>query len=566
MPFAVVFILLICAVFFFSVNTQQVAIEKTRVDNAADAAAYSAGVVQARALNFAAYTNRAIVANQVAIAQTLSIVNWINFAGSFYSSTEIDNIGVLLEAGTSIDIHGGGPQLPGGPSCAIKIEHEYDNCLLGGQTLAEAADAAHKFARFGVLTVASLIVQYYGYTPDDYTSTVLPIVNAVGSVFITWMDSSLFFLEAAQRSVFKEVAGVPAHMVRAQEAAKEVVDAMEDDGLHATVLVNPVVSGAKGVSNIVKRYEKHDDGTDERGRQQAVVLASLDDIVKDRSWHVYSDLSLPANPRKPWKRGLVAAAEFHRVGETKMPDLDHWTALDSISFKRNIIRRGKIKDTGKEFAHADSQIGGDRHLNWKFFGDTDGDTSVSAETQSGGGTDADGCGGSSGASSNDSGKWIEKATKQLTQIGLPGISGNAEMKIMCHAENPYVKMPGFFGVYAGMSPMYDIKDPKNHEPKAHRAGVAVLVHKDKKDTLTAGHHPSLSPGGQLALFSDAPTVSKLSSLARAEVLFRRPPRADKKIEHPNLYNPYWTTRLVPPTEEDRVAALAAVGAASVLRR
>ena len=60
-------------------NTGQMTSEKMRLDNTADAAAYSGMVWQARSLNFDAYTNRAMVANQVAIAQFVSIVSWSNY-------------------------------------------------------------------------------------------------------------------------------------------------------------------------------------------------------------------------------------------------------------------------------------------------------------------------------------------------------------------------------------------------------------------------------------------------------------------------------------------------------
>ena len=47
--------------------------EKRRLVDAADAAALSAAAWQARALDFEAYTNRAIVANQVVVAQAVSV-------------------------------------------------------------------------------------------------------------------------------------------------------------------------------------------------------------------------------------------------------------------------------------------------------------------------------------------------------------------------------------------------------------------------------------------------------------------------------------------------------------
>ena len=50
--------------------------EKTRVIHAADAAAYSTGVLHARLLNYDAHTNRALIANEMALAQWLSIGSW----------------------------------------------------------------------------------------------------------------------------------------------------------------------------------------------------------------------------------------------------------------------------------------------------------------------------------------------------------------------------------------------------------------------------------------------------------------------------------------------------------
>src|SRR5690606_19690243 len=56
-------ILIIVALFaMYSMNGQ--AIEKIKLQNTADAAAYSAAVAEARDYNFSAYTNRAMVANQ----------------------------------------------------------------------------------------------------------------------------------------------------------------------------------------------------------------------------------------------------------------------------------------------------------------------------------------------------------------------------------------------------------------------------------------------------------------------------------------------------------------------
>ena len=53
------------AALFFLFNTGQLVREKNQLVNTADAVAYSAGVLQAKSLNYLAYTNRSFVANEV---------------------------------------------------------------------------------------------------------------------------------------------------------------------------------------------------------------------------------------------------------------------------------------------------------------------------------------------------------------------------------------------------------------------------------------------------------------------------------------------------------------------
>ncbi len=61
-------------------NSGMLANTKTQLQNAADAGAYSASVLQARDHNFSAYTNRAMIANQVAVAQLVSLKSFIEDA------------------------------------------------------------------------------------------------------------------------------------------------------------------------------------------------------------------------------------------------------------------------------------------------------------------------------------------------------------------------------------------------------------------------------------------------------------------------------------------------------
>lgn len=65
----------------YSMNSQ--AVEKIKLQNTADAAAYSVAVAEARDYNFSAYTNRAMVANQVAVAQFVGLTSWFRNMSAF---------------------------------------------------------------------------------------------------------------------------------------------------------------------------------------------------------------------------------------------------------------------------------------------------------------------------------------------------------------------------------------------------------------------------------------------------------------------------------------------------
>ncbi|MFZ6843639.1 pilus assembly protein TadG-related protein [Undibacterium sp. RuTC16W] len=67
-------------------NSGQVTNAKMRAMNAADAAAYSGAVWEARTLNFQAYMNRAMVVNEVTIAQSVSLRSWVDYIARFVTN------------------------------------------------------------------------------------------------------------------------------------------------------------------------------------------------------------------------------------------------------------------------------------------------------------------------------------------------------------------------------------------------------------------------------------------------------------------------------------------------
>lgn len=71
-------------------NTGQLALQRMRLANAADAAVLSAAVAEARALNFVASMNRAVIANEAALAQSVSLRAW-----STHMDRLLGNVGLV---------------------------------------------------------------------------------------------------------------------------------------------------------------------------------------------------------------------------------------------------------------------------------------------------------------------------------------------------------------------------------------------------------------------------------------------------------------------------------------
>lgn len=89
-PVALFGMLISSAVLVVMFNTGQKVTERSHVANAADAAAYSGAVWTARHLNFIAYSNRAMIANHLAVGHFVSYVSWVRYLND--SLTAIDRV------------------------------------------------------------------------------------------------------------------------------------------------------------------------------------------------------------------------------------------------------------------------------------------------------------------------------------------------------------------------------------------------------------------------------------------------------------------------------------------
>jgi uncharacterized membrane protein len=83
--FAALFLLAVVVSVALLYNSGRLTLTKTHLQNAADSTAYSGALLLARDYNFSAYANRAMVANQVAIAQMVGLRSWSRYYCTLYN-------------------------------------------------------------------------------------------------------------------------------------------------------------------------------------------------------------------------------------------------------------------------------------------------------------------------------------------------------------------------------------------------------------------------------------------------------------------------------------------------
>ncbi len=267
LPAAVGLLLVIAGMFYLMVNSGQSITEKMRVTNAADAAAYSAAVVEARALNYDAYLNRAMVANEIAIAQIISFSSWIK-----YFATAADAYGSNIS--------------------------EVNQFVLPDQKVA-ALDV--------VFLATNYISAYTGTTAKQYAAYVND--NILG-LPITALNGLVEVLSASQKVVHVNLAGG----IRQQQIANDVVKAM-DPALKAEVVL-----ASHGFDVFSKGYNRFGSSGDERGRFAEVTMRSRDEFTRERNWTADSfDI--------PFVRKDGA---LKKRGGTELIGYDEWRAVDTL--------------------------------------------------------------------------------------------------------------------------------------------------------------------------------------------------------------------------------------------
>ena len=272
MIFGILVVLGAAVATFFVFNTGQMTAEKTKLVNTADAVAYSAGVMHARALNFDAYTNRALIANEANIAQMVSISSWLQ-----YAQGHIKNVPPL--------------------SCY-------------SQYSIPVALATVKYVPLCyALSYPPL------YTPVVYANNAFNSAN-IGNAILVRADIAKTELKAMQAAMFL------GFTIARSEVMRDVADAnYRGDGDVAidTVPLDDDWNFFEGSAPFIAERKNN-----ARTRMKDVIVASAhkDEFVRERKW----------SSKSPWPCS-IPIGEASRTGKTGLTGFNSWQANDSANFK-----------------------------------------------------------------------------------------------------------------------------------------------------------------------------------------------------------------------------------------
>lgn len=261
---------------FFLFNAGQLVQEKDRLITTADATAYSAGVLHARALNYSAYINRALIANEITVAQTVSVASWVRYTER--------HVQTAVSEGCNYYIN-----VPGGLS----------------------------FLRYTPLCMG---LAYGG----SYIASASSWVDSGGQAVIVAAEVAKKILQGAQLFMMAELA------LKRDDILTEVAKAnFKGDG-DVSVMTMPI-PGDNPIETSVKLWTGKDR---QRFANVAVESANRDPFIPSRSWN--EKALLPETSCLKifnWEYDYAT-----RSGGTSLIGLDEWKAMDTFEIHKRMLK------------------------------------------------------------------------------------------------------------------------------------------------------------------------------------------------------------------------------------
>jgi len=586
-------VVLLCAVFLY--QSGRITSEKMQLQNAADSAAFGAMVLEARSLNFTAYTNRAMVANEVAVGQLIGLLSWADG---------------LTQTEEYADVYTTAVEIAGQALAAILIE------TVGGAAIVEALT---DFITGAIDTMAGIITAVGEAIEAVLDVVVSPSIAVLSTINETYSLSQRIYHGATYGAVIKSVYqsledNVPGTSFNRDDLLKKDLHGARLSDLGVVALVGHIPSywtgytkvyssstSAKQKRNKEKQKQKKEEKKKEKETQKdddnATDVAADDsqqktDKKEDKKEEKKSDKK---KEKKASKSDTSNMAGMGRFAATVREARDPFSsgALDSSGMPLPTTRDWWLKLQAEMHVKVlGFKIGGGVSFGSDSFGASElrmkDDTFIwSAADTSVAGVEVKALGHwyALGAEAPFSSGAFQ-APEDLEISLLPGVDlrpsfpetlfygkrqtepyggalGEAHLTAVPDAEKEIAEDQ--IETYKGLQPYRDMTSmtetkPGKFSPPFNAPYFLVGVTKPIVDISSAG--PQFAGHFDLYEFDEKTNVDRLGAIAKAELYFSRPSnlsyfaRKDKQREIANVFGPFWQARLVDTSDADRFLALA----------
>ncbi len=582
--FVAVTLVLVLVALTFLYKAGKITSEKMRLQNAADAAAYSVVVIEARDLNFAAYINRAMVANEVAIGQLVGLHSW-----AFYWSSYYYYVNAWLRQFIEPIFPPVSTPIVNGVSAVFAALFQ-----VPGQFIAPV------FGTLGSVgtTVLHNINQIYGYVQQGFhfASILYAIsvidetvdINAPGAKVSDYGILALL----GHAATYGAIPSMPGSFVKTYRSARPAAAPATPPSGEPEATANQI--GMQRFAAITRA--SRDDFTIERGWEIPMELLDIhfnesfgfDAVVFSVEFSIAFDLELK------FTFGRYGGSELRYKGATSDGKKFGWSAADttglSIHFRVAFDAEleacllgicGSVGASGEvqlSAGHLDLTIGASllgEEIEVTLIPHLPFPTSMGFAS------------GSAQAGSQANGSFQDQASMNLLTNEFSAADyGNAHVINTAWGPNSVPFIPAFTDPpvpcanpggpcqvpvvmntitqathktsqsYKGL-PSYLDTEPQTDPWGVEAPYLIIGLVKDIEDVWSDS---APNPSGRLRI-NDRPADGEIAAIAKAELYFKRPndlpffARADGHEEYGSAFNPYWNARLVETTHADRMVAL-----------
>ncbi len=521
-------VILVCSIFLY--QSGRITSEKMQLQNAADAAAFSASTLEARSLNFCAYTNRAMVANEVGIGQLIGLLSLVDEVKTVGSNFE-DFVAAIETILNAIPIVGN--------AIALAIDPFLAPIEAIGIVLNDTGAAMEKvLAKVAspLIRVLSVVNEAYSYSQMGYHGATIFMVT-----------TTLF------KTIEDNVPGTDPFPITEIFDQNRSGAHLSDLGILA--MAGHIPSFWKGYTTIHKTGKN---GTNSGMRRMAATIRETRDIFSSgaaaedepcskkftpytRDWHVCLDLKIDFDidvelASVDFWLEFKTGVDSQGTSELRFKEDNYlWSAVDTSIFVVDISAGYWVTDPIKDFG---------------------GSIDIGLDVPTGGG---------GYQAAGNAILTVSDMTEGLRKNDpIPGSYGyRLKEKNWLSWEQASFKMEeNIIDTYSGLAPYRGMGSTKPESSNYKLPFVSPYYLVGVVRNVTDVHKSGPKFSGNLNILKKEPKITEIGAIAKSEVYYSRPTdlsyflRQDNKTERPNVFGPFWQARLSKTSDLDRFLAMA----------